>query len=37
MIGIGILIATVPAVLMAIGAIIGTRILLTSEMFKSKA
>jgi hypothetical protein len=36
-VGIGILIATVPAILMAIGAIIGTRLLLTMEMFHSKS
>lgn len=37
MIGIGILVATVPAVLMTIGAIIGTRILLTAKMFRAGA
>jgi len=37
MIGIGILIATVPAVVMTIGAIICTRWLLCSKMFHSQA
>jgi hypothetical protein len=37
MIGIGILFATVPAILLAIGAVVGTRILLTKDMFHSKS
>lgn len=37
MIGIGILVALVPSVVMTIGAIVTTRWMLSSEMFHSKA